>query len=98
MKVYQVLRETDLNEGRSGYGVVDTYATEELAWRAANKLAGIVGRRPDSGDWRASSMTDVTVKELVVLEEIPMTYDEALEEAAKKLPKEVFEALRLKPI
>lgn len=95
MKVYQVLRETDLNEGRGGYGVVATYATEDLAWKAANKLEGVMGRRPDNGDWRASLLSDVTVNELVVLEELPVTYKDALESAAKKLTKNELAALGL---
>jgi hypothetical protein len=63
VSVFEVLRNSDMTEGRGPMVYVATFTTNELAWEYANSQGGVMGRS-NYGDWRTySGGRDWDVKE-----------------------------------
>ena len=89
--IYMVKRCSDMTEGRGGMIDVIAFERESEAWEYANKQLGVMGRKPNTGDWRTySGGRDWDVKEISVWESDEYNPEEvARQKALSKLtPKE----------
>lgn len=66
MKVYTVMKNRDTTEGRGPMVAIETFTTEADAWMFCHGKPGVMGRKPDDGDWKSSHMGDWTVRETEV--------------------------------
>ncbi|QXN60077.1 hypothetical protein KUA24_10 [Vibrio phage HNL01] len=55
LNIYMVRCLTDITEGRRGYRDVISFVSGGDAWAYANKQGGVMGRVPNTGDWRTYS-------------------------------------------
>jgi hypothetical protein len=59
--IYNVYRNSDLNEGRGVELCIGSFEDEDEAWAFADTQRGVMGYKP-TGSWRAEQFPDVKVK------------------------------------
>lgn len=94
--IYEVQQNSDLTEGRGPMKTIAFFSNEDIAWKHANTLSGIMGVKPKNGDWRNEKYGDVRVVPHNVHENLDK-FDEnvAKEKALAKLTKEERKILGL---
>ncbi len=94
--VYEVQQISDLTEGRGPMKSIAFFSNEDIAWKHANTLSGVMGVRPKDNDWRNEKYPDVRVVSHTVHNNLDK-FDEniAKEKALAKLTKEERKILGL---
>lgn len=98
-EIYLIYINADLNEGRGPMVHAKNtgfFTSEVEAWKVANTLTGVQGRKSIKGNWKLEEFGDVQVREiqshqLVQMAELQIKYNkiQKLQEEVRKLQLEL---------